>query len=129
MAPDDEDGLRLACIARALLAAEASAAFSAQAAVDAARELGHVASAAVTRADAAEARLAAIVEAVRAERNAVVELADADRALSDSLDMGARQYTEARQNARAAVKDALAALSAARTALDAALNAAAEVLS
>jgi hypothetical protein len=50
------------------VAAEASATRSADAAVDAARELGHVAAAAVTRADAAEARLAALAEAVREER-------------------------------------------------------------
>lgn len=77
----------------------------------------------------ARASLAALAAAVRAEREAIVELDGADRALSDSLDVGARQYTDARQNARAAVKDALSALSAARTALDAALDDAAEVLS
>lgn len=49
-------------------AAEASATRSADAAVDAVRELGHVAAAAVARADAAEARLAALACADEIER-------------------------------------------------------------
>lgn len=58
-------------------AAEANAQRSADAAVDAARELGHVAAAAVTRADAAEDRLAALAGAVRAEMEAETVARDA----------------------------------------------------
>ena len=94
-------------------AAEASATRSADAAVDAVRELGHVAAAAVARADAAEARLAALAAAVREERavTAEHEHAWAEHITADDL-AGAEE-----------VLALDARLDAARAALDAALGA------
>ena len=94
-------------------AAEASATLSADAAVDAVRELGHVAAAAVARADSAEARLAALAAAVREERAAAMasEHAWADHITADDL-AGAEE-----------VRALDARLDAARASLDAALGA------
>lgn len=69
-------------------AAEASATRSADAAVDAVRELGHVAAAAVARADAAEARLTALAEAVREERARCAAVCREVAAFYDPGDVG-----------------------------------------
>ena len=120
-------------------AALASADLSARAAVDAARELGHVAAAAIARAEAADARSAnllmcgeaaeraaeeahahhaALVAAVRA----YLDAADASRRITgesyDALDDGAIDDWRTRHGAASKAKVA------ARTALDAALLAA-----
>lgn len=94
-------------------AAEASATRSADAAVDAVRELGHVAAAAVARADAAEARLAALAAAVREERAITAENERAWAAHITADDLAGAEEVLALD----------ARLDAARAALDAALGA------
>ena len=94
-------------------AAEASATRSADAAVDAVRELGHVAAAAVARADAAEARLAALAAAVREERAVTAEHEHAWAAHITADDLAGAEEVLALD----------ARLDAARAALDAALGA------